>query len=954
MTTASQVVEQMASAGLPPLPAGHPILDGKYKRFGPQKKAWYILREMTLKSGRNVVTGAFGFFQGENRNTIPVKVDAEEMTEADRAEYVRKQREYEKKERADREREIDLAANRAKNQWADARDVETSHPHEYLIKKRVPPYGVRENDRGQLLIPMWSEGGAGTRLMGCQKIDATGQKLYNKGMDKIGVGFSYGLDASDLSVIAIGEGYATCASVRLATGLPFVAAFDAGNLIHVARQLRKNYPKSHLLFLADDDYLLLPRFIERLREEFNVAGCASIAIDGESHDVVANDGETVSVTAWWRADANGIKYIEADMRKGRISRHYTYKNAGVSLCTAAAKEVGNASVVTPLFADRNGEKWTDFNDLHVEQSLGAVSSQINAAIAALNSDSPLPPSSRSTDFSNAPPRPLGEAEKISASQAKQGEEKIICSEAGAPRSNEIANVLSESEPDVGMAAFSLERILATHALVLGSTDVWDAVNQLRFKKAAFVAAVGKETYTHWLSSPERLSITLKDDDKKPASAKGGKGANSKFDGEYWDKVERLINNFTLIYGSDEVFDGERREIIKINPLRLAFTNDVVKAWLNFKDRKMVPREMVVFDPTYSVDPKKSLNLFDGFAMKPKQGSCDLILALLSYLCGDDEVAEWILCWLAYPLQNPGAKMASAIIMHGDEGSGKNLFFEKCIKSIYGKYAGVIGNQEIESQFNEWASQKLFMVCDEVVTRAEMRQMKGRLKQITANETISINPKNLSQREERNHINFAFLSNETQPLALDKSDRRYLVVWTPPKQSAEFYRQVADQMENGGNEAFYHFLLNLDIGDFNPHTKPIMTEAKRDLIELGLSPSERFFHDWSSQNIPIPFVSCTAQQLYDAFLRWCTLHGERFPPSQSKFGRDLKRVAGSQMQTSPVNVTFGASKRQLVCYWVGDPPEGKSREAWINASSALFEKDLDAYRRTRMDTNASTD
>ena len=955
MTTANQVVEQMAAAGMPQLPAGHPILDGKYKRFGPQKKAWYILREMTLNSGKHVVTGAFGFFQGENRNTIPVKVDAEQMSDADRAEYVRKQRDYEQKERDAREREIDLAANRARIQWSEAHVVDALHPHTYLAKKRVPPYGVRENDRGQLLIPMWSEGGCGTRLMGCQKIDDKGEKLYNKGMDKIGVGFSYGLDSSDLSVIAVGEGYATCASVRLASGLPFVAAFDAGNLINVARALRKAYPSAHLMLLADDDYLLLPRFIERLREEFKVSCGVDILLDGESHDVVADDGETVSVTAWWRTDANGIEYIEADMRKGRINRHYTYKNAGVSMCTAAAVEVGNASVIRPVFAYRNGEKWTDFNDLHVEQSLDAVSSQINAAIAALNSDSPAPPSSRSDDSSDAPPRPLEEEKKISAARALQGKEKDITSEAGAPRGNVIAENLSENEPDKGMIAFSLDRVLLTHALILGTTDIWDTVNELRFKKAAFVAAVGKETYTAWLSSPDRLSIALKDVEKKPAAAQGGKGASSKFDDDYFVKVERLINNFTLIYGSDEVFDGERREIIKINPLRLAFTNDVVKAWLNFKERKMVPRELVVFDPTYSVDPKKSLNLFDGFAMKPKQGACEKILALLSYLCGDDVVAEWILKWLAYPLQNPGAKMASAIIMHGDEGSGKNLFFEKCIKSIYGKYAGVIGNQEIESQFNEWASQKLFMVCDEVVTRAEMRQMKGRLKQITANETISINPKNLSQREERNHINFAFLSNETQPLALDKSDRRYLVVWTPPKQSAEFYQEVAEQMSNGGNEAFYHFLMNLDLGDFGPHTKPLMTEAKRDLIELGLSPSERFFHDWSSQNIPIPFISCTSQQLYDAFLRWCSLHGERFPPSQSKFGRDLKRVAGTQMTTSPVLVTFGASKRQLICYWVGEQPAGTtSREGWINATSALFDKDLDAYRRTRMDTNGSGD
>ena len=30
---------------------------------------------------------------------------------------------------------------------------------------------------------------------------------------------------------------------------------------------------------------------------------------------------------------------------------------------------------------------------------------------------------------------------------------------------------------------------------------------------------------------------------------------------------------------------------------------------------------------------------------------------------------WVLRWLAYPLQHPGAKMRTAMVVHGDEGSG---------------------------------------------------------------------------------------------------------------------------------------------------------------------------------------------------------------------------------------------------------------------------------------------
>lgn len=393
-----------------------------------------------------------------------------------------------------------------------------------------------------------------------------------------------------------------------------------------------------------------------------------------------------------------------------------------------------------------------------------------------------------------------------------------------------------------------------------------------------------------------------------------------------------------------MWDGESRRVLKINPLRLAFGNDAIKFWLNNPARKLIPIDRVMFDPTMKCDLDSTVNLFNGFGMKPKAGKYNLILELLFHLCGEDaDVFQWVVSWLAYPLQNPGAKMATSIIMHGDEGSGKNLFFEKCIAKIYGEYGGIIGNAEIESQFNEWASKKLFVVCDEVVTRSELRQLKGRLKAMVSNPTININPKNLTSRSEANHMNFGFLSNELQPLALDKTDRRYMVIWTPPKQSEEYYAAVANQMFGGGNEAFYQFLLDFDLGDFNEHTKPIMTQAKQDLIDLGLSPPERFFKEWEAGILPLPFVCCSSMQLYAAFCRWSYLNGERFPPTQTLFGRTISRIGFGKISKGAVQYELMSDVRQRTVYLVGDKPEGKTREKWVEDGSNLFEKSLQKYR-----------
>lgn len=414
---------------------------------------------------------------------------------------------------------------------------------------------------------------------------------------------------------------------------------------------------------------------------------------------------------------------------------------------------------------------------------------------------------------------------------------------------------------------------------------------------------------------------------------------------FWDTVDRLRQNFVLLYGTNTAWDRDNRMQIKITDLRYAYGGDAVKYWLADENRQMINHDRLVFDPTRTCDEATHVNLFHGFEVEPKKGECHLIIDLLAHLCDNDQdLLTWILRWIAYPLRNVGAKMPTSIIMHGDEGSGKNLFWERVVRRIYGEYGGVIGNAQIESQFNEWASKKLFSVCDEVVTRNELKQLKGKLKHMISGDDIRINPKNLPERAEANHINFVFLSNELQPLALDKTDRRYLVVWTPPKRDADYYKAVAAQADAGGVEAFYHYLLHeLDMGDFTEHTKPLDTAAKKKLISLGLEAPERFYREWSNQMLPLPFISCSAMQLYAGFQRWCHLNGERFPPSQTIFGAKVERHAAGEVKRRMVKYGLGSVVKQRTVYLVSEPPDGTTLTDFVEAASDQFETYLKKYR-----------
>lgn len=334
--------------------------------------------------------------------------------------------------------------------------------------------------------------------------------------------------------------------------------------------------------------------------------------------------------------------------------------------------------------------------------------------------------------------------------------------------------------------------------------------------------------------------------------------------------QELLQDFVVIYGTDIAWDRKRARLIKLSAIREAVGRTRYKWWQESEHRQMA--QDVVFDPTERCAPVM-LNLYDGFKVTPDaRGAegCVLIRKHLGLLCSNraDEYL-FLLKWIAYPLQCPGAKMATAVVMFGAEGPGKSLLWEQVVRRIYGEYGTTIGQAQLESQFTGWQSRKLFALAEEVVSREEMRHYKGVLKHLVTGETLQINEKNMAVREEANHLNFVFLSNSTVPLALDDGDRRYLVLYVDRVPPAGYFEALVDEIENGGIEAFYHYLMNLDLSGFGPHSKPPLNEEKQALIDGSLSAPRYFVRRWMAGETEFPVTEAVTQaDLWQAFCRWC--------------------------------------------------------------------------------------
>ena len=771
---------------------------------------YYRLWEAPLREGGTCLLGVYGFWDGAT--LVPFKVPfpagiSKQMDPGALAAARERQKADALRETQQRKRTAARAADRASRWWAQCLDSGRSS---YLERKGIPPgqlFGARlspahgADGGGNLIIPYLDGKG---QVHGLQVIYQDPKIRARKGRDKdnaplgmvsAGHWFSIGSPFAG-GLVLLTEGFATAVSLHLATGLPAVVAFAAGNLGAVAKALVQRYRHIRLLICADDDYLTT-------RQEGGLAMPYNTGI---------------------------VKANEVALALG--------EQAAVAVPCFAKPGIGLAPIVRG--SDKAHKGPTDFNDLHVhpQGGLHVVRAQIEAALlsagwSGLVSALPLSPAAARVPH---PPTGSGEAETANRARPAAGSTQT-------PPGHHATQGTGKPTLPTPLRPSAVSQ-MALPEIVERFIHIDDATGEFAFD--AWTAAVVRKT-----------------------------------------------------------------KIIHMLPARVRW--DDIKDHPRWKSRA-VYIDQIGFDPGHE-DPNIQCNRWLGWPTQPVAGKCDLLLQTLRYLTEHEprEVYDWVLRWLAYPLQFPGAKMHSALVFHGQQGTGKSRFFES-YAAIYGEYAQILNQGALEDRFNsDWAERKLFVVCDEVVARSELYQMKNQLKALITGEWIRVNPKNVAAHRERNHMNLVFLSNEHLPAVLEKDDRRHCVVWTPPKLDESWYDALSEEIDNGGIAALHHYLLNLPLGGFRPWARPPATAAKDQLIEVNRESVDRFVEELERGEIDgLPLCPTGTSDMYAAYLRWCRAEGVRFPRESNQFAGYLlkqphwQRIFGDRYETAHYQ---GAAKRQ---------------------------------------------
>lgn len=296
------------------------------------------------------------------------------------------------------------------------------------------------------------------------------------------------------------------------------------------------------------------------------------------------------------------------------------------------------------------------------------------------------------------------------------------------------------------------------------------------------------------------------------------------DGASTRKVWRIhsASDFMLLHGNRKVELG--KEVLPLG-----------KAWLEWQPRRTA--HGVVFDPTRNWPGW--LNLWQGFAVEPRQGDWSLTQDLiLNTLCGGNQSHfDYVMDWLAHCVQHPGERAEVALVFRGDKGTGKGTL-GRAMRDIFGVHGLHISSPgHLTGRFNAHLRDCVLMFADEAFWAGD-KASESVLKQLITESTMMYEQKGIDARSEQNHIHIIIASNEhwVVPAGIN-GERRFCILdaLTNRQGDRAYFNRLNRQLRDGGLEAMLFDLLARDLAGRHPRENIPVTTAMTEQKTRSLDP-----------------------------------------------------------------------------------------------------------------------
>ena len=318
-------------------------------------------------------------------------------------------------------------------------------------------------------------------------------------------------------------------------------------------------------------------------------------------------------------------------------------------------------------------------------------------------------------------------------------------------------------------------------------------------------------------------------------------------------VSQLNSKYAYVEKQGRVWRFFYRDFVHFDQLRQQYENTSMRVSVGGVEKSMNHAQVwqrsterrahrdVSFAPGAPAVADDCINLWEGWGSEPTKGDITPWEKLLNHTFGEDSSAlKWFEQWLAYPIQHPGAKLSTAVVLWSvKQGVGKTMIGET-IGKLYGSHFRTITAQELHGSFNGWLKGCQFVLGEEN-SSVDQRADANKLKTLITGTTVVVNEKYQPSLELTNCANFLFTSNHADAFYMEDADRRFFV-WNiaADRLKDAFYGAFIDWRDNrGGLAALMEHLSNLDLTGFSYKGNAPLTDAKREMIVTSKSDVERW-------------------------------------------------------------------------------------------------------------------
>ena len=204
------------------------------------------------------------------------------------------------------------------------------------------------------------------------------------------------------------------------------------------------------------------------------------------------------------------------------------------------------------------------------------------------------------------------------------------------------------------------------------------------------------------------------------------------------------------------------------------------------------------------------------------------------ICAGNEILfEYLLDWIARLFQQPSSPGEVAIVLKGDEGTGKGTLCRAVIDILGQHGLHVSSSDHLVGKFNAHLRDGIALFADEAFFAGD-RQHIGRLKALITEPTFAIEGKRRDVVFVKNILHVMMASNEDWVVPAGPQARRYAVfeVSEAKLNDYPYFKSIQAELDDGGREAMLHELLNRDISRFEVRDFPV-TNGLREQKALSL-------------------------------------------------------------------------------------------------------------------------